>query len=347
MSHHLDSPTARKDVRLNTTDLYAFRGETGTVLIVNVCHSLGGGKPDVGYHPEGMYEFKVDLDGDSVEDLTYRFLFSARRGDGAQHFTLHRIDGEAASDPFAAGKLIAEGDTDVEVTSTDGVRVWAGKAGDPFWIDPTILHAVGHAVQDGTTAQLGDWTPAQAVNVFAEQSVYAIVIEVPDETLTGHGGATNQVGVWAVASLRTDAGGWRLINRIGFPMIGPLFTQFDEQLGEQVNLGRPLDDASTYGPRLQNRIAGLVRAYGTASDPEVHAERFTRRFLPNILPYTVGSAAEFGFLGIDGRALTDNAADVMFTLAANTPITVGVGKESVTEPPSATFPYVPSAPAGN
>jgi len=344
MSHHLDSPTARQDVRLNTTDLYAFRGETGTVLVLNVCHSLGGGKPDVGYHPEGMYEFKVDLDGDAIEDLTYRFLFSPREPDGAQHFTLHLIEGDDASDPFAAGRIVAEGDTDVEVTGDDGLRVWAGKAGDPFWIDPTVLHSVGHALQDGTTVQLGDWTPAQAINAFADQSVYAIVIEVPDDTLTGRGGATNLVGVWAVASLQTDAGGWRSINRIGFPMIGPLFTQFDEQLGEEVNLGRPQDDAAAYGPRLEEKVAALVRAYGTA-DPQVHAERFTHRFLPNILPYRVGSAAEFGFLGINGRTLTDNVSDVMFTLAANTPIGVGIGKESVTEQSSTTFPYVPAVPA--
>ena len=40
MSHHLDSPLARQDVRLDITDLYVFRGETGTVFVINVCHSI-------------------------------------------------------------------------------------------------------------------------------------------------------------------------------------------------------------------------------------------------------------------------------------------------------------------
>jgi hypothetical protein len=40
MSHHLDSPIARQDIRLDITDLYAFRGETGTVFVINVCHSI-------------------------------------------------------------------------------------------------------------------------------------------------------------------------------------------------------------------------------------------------------------------------------------------------------------------
>ena len=37
MSHHLDSPIARQDIRLDITDLYVFRGETGTAFVINVC----------------------------------------------------------------------------------------------------------------------------------------------------------------------------------------------------------------------------------------------------------------------------------------------------------------------
>src|SRR3984957_21273504 len=66
MSHHLDSPIARQDIRLDITDLYVFRGQTGTVFAINVCHSIFGPIPAPGYHPEGMYEFKVDVDGDPV-----------------------------------------------------------------------------------------------------------------------------------------------------------------------------------------------------------------------------------------------------------------------------------------
>jgi hypothetical protein len=73
MSHHLDSPLARQDVRLDITDLYVFRGETGTVFVINVCHSIAK-PPTPGYHPEGMYEFKVDLDGDVIDDNVYRVV---------------------------------------------------------------------------------------------------------------------------------------------------------------------------------------------------------------------------------------------------------------------------------
>ncbi|MGI5213541.1 hypothetical protein [Plantactinospora sp. CA-290183] len=42
MSHHLDSPLAREDSRLDLTDQFVFRGEGGTVLIMNVNSSAAG-----------------------------------------------------------------------------------------------------------------------------------------------------------------------------------------------------------------------------------------------------------------------------------------------------------------
>ena len=65
--------------------------------------------------------------------------------------------------------------------------------------------------------------------------------------------------------------------------------------------------------------------------------------LPNILPYEVGTPAAFGFAEWNGRSLTDNAPNVMFSMAANTPVNLGIGKESVTSKPSKTFPYILAA----
>src|ERR1700723_2953615 len=83
MSHHLDSPIALQDIRLDITDLYLFRGEIGTVFVINVCHSIFGEIPSPGYHPEGMYEFKIDLNGDAIEELTYRITFDERASAGS------------------------------------------------------------------------------------------------------------------------------------------------------------------------------------------------------------------------------------------------------------------------
>ena len=345
MSHHLDSPIARQDIRLDITDLYVFRGEKGTVFSINVCHSIFGPIPAPGYHPEGMYEFKIDLDGDAIEDITYRLTFDERDANGRQRYVLRCIRGADAVSPEAPGTIVAEGTTGQTVTRPGGLRVWAGKAGDPFWIEPDLLHAVGHAFQDRKKVDLSGWDPSRATNLFAGHTVYSIVLEVPDEELLAAGGR-RRIGVWAVSTLATDAGGWRSINRVGLPMIHPLFTQFNESLGNRLNAGRPADDLATHGETIANAVAGVVSAYGTAEDPRAYGEVVARRFCPNVLPYEVGTPAAFSFASWNGRSLTDNAPNVMFSLAANTPLSLGIGKESVTVKPSTTFPYVPAVRAG-
>ncbi len=205
-----------------------------------------------------------------------------------------------------------------------------------------MLHAVGHAFQDSTKVNLDGWDPGRAKNLFAGQTVYSIVLEVPNDQLLAGAQGQNRIGVWAVSTLATDAGGWRSINRVGLPMIHPLFTQFNEDLGNRLNAGRPADDFATYGTCVVRAIAGVVSAYGTAEDPQAYAERLAHRFFPNILPYQVGTSAAFGFTEWNGRSLIDNAPNVMFSMAANTPVSLGIGKDSVTSKPSKTFPYVPA-----
>jgi hypothetical protein len=345
MSHHLDSPIARQDIRLDITDLYVFRGETGTAFVINVCHSIFGLVPAPGYHPEGMYEFKVDLNGDAVEDTTYRVTFNERDQHGKQSYVVRCLRGADAVDPHAAGTVVAKGETGEIVRTPAGLRVWAGRAGDPFWIEPDVLHAVGHAFQDGKSVDLSGWDPSRAKNLFAGHTVYSIVLEVPDEELLAGAGDKRRIGVWAVATLATDAGGWRSINRVGLPMIHPLFTQYNENLGNRLNAGRPADDFATYGAAVTKAIAGVVSANGAAQDPRAYGEKVAHRFFPNILPYEVGTPAVFGFAEWNGRSLIDNAPDVMFSIAANTPVRLGIGKDSVTSKPSTTFPYVPAVTA--
>ena len=109
--------------------------------------------------------------------------------------------------------------------------------------------------------------------------------------------------------------------------------------------GVPSHDLATYGETVTRAIAGVVAANGTAEDPRAYGERVAHRFFPNILPYEVGTPAVFGFAEWNGRSLTDNAPNVMFSIAANTPVSLGIGKESVTSKPSTIFPYVPAVQA--
>jgi hypothetical protein len=347
MSHHLDSPNARKDVRLDLSDLYVFRGEEGTVLVMNVNHSIApeitGTQVPAGFHPEARYEFKIDTDGDAVEDITYRLTFRDLDAAGNQGLELRRLSGAQAAELAAEGELIARGTTGRTSTIGDGLRLWVGKAGDPFWIEPDVLHAIGHAVADGTRADLSSWRPADAGNLFAGHTVHAIVLEVPDTELLPVAGPDGRLHVWALTSLATDDGGWRQVNRAGHPMIHPLFTQYDEELGNRLNATRPADDTANYGTTVADAVAAVVTAYGTAQDPRAYGAAVAAKLLPDTLPYVVGTPAVYGFNELNGRYLTDNAPDVMFSLATNTAFTIGLTKDSVTTGPTTRFPYVPGA----
>jgi hypothetical protein len=61
LSHHPDSPLARKGARLNITDHYVLDSGSSTVLIMNVRTSLAGDLDAGPVPPRSRYEFKIHL----------------------------------------------------------------------------------------------------------------------------------------------------------------------------------------------------------------------------------------------------------------------------------------------
>jgi hypothetical protein len=114
-----------------------------------------------------MYELKVNLNGDAVEALTYRLTFDPRDTAGQQRYVLRHVAEASATDPHADLHGCRAVDDRRKDDNPECLRVWAGPAGDPLWCEPDVLHAVGHALQDGTTLNLGEWTPTHAKNFFA------------------------------------------------------------------------------------------------------------------------------------------------------------------------------------
>ena len=99
MSHNLDSPLARQDTRLDITDVYLFQGTAGTVFVMNINSSVAGHRYPERFHTEALYEFKVDTDGDAMEDVTFRVSFGHGEADGRQALELRRLDGWAVARP--------------------------------------------------------------------------------------------------------------------------------------------------------------------------------------------------------------------------------------------------------
>jgi hypothetical protein len=329
MSHHQDSEAARQDPRLDISDVYLFKGDTGTVFVMNT----NPVSADKGFHPEALYEFHVDTDDDAVQDLTFRFSFFAPEPDGRQAWSLNRLTGPEAADRNAWGAFVATGTTEEVVTTPDGARIFVGRAGDPFYIEGSVVTEVVTALKNGAKVDL-DAFALKPVNLFGGTNVTAIVIELPAE-LTGSG----TIGFWATTALDDHHGGWLQINRCAKPLINTLF-DVTEAGAEDYNATDPRDDVSFYGALVRRKVAAFVAANATNGDPDGYGEAVRDILFPDVLRYQVGTEAGFGAKSRNGRGLTEPAPEAMFEMVLNAPIAMGLDAGDATGTLRAEFPYL-------
>ncbi|MEV4626801.1 DUF4331 family protein [Micromonospora sp. NPDC049523] len=335
MSHHLDTPHAAQTGQLYLDDLYVFPGEHGTVLVMDVNSSVTNVDLQPGFHHEGRYEFKIHVNGSALEELTYRFTFGEFDGQG-QDLTISALTGADSRDDAATGVVLAQGRTGEEVTG-QGLRAWAGRINDPFYVDLDLLATVNGAVAKGTKLDRSAWKPEQAKNSFAGTTVDSIVLEVTDDSILSDG---TTIGVWAASKLATDAGGWRQINRAGHPMMWPIFWPTDSDFTNPANTRHPCDDLAQDGAAIASAVAGAVAATGTSQDPEAYGWSVARRVYPDVLPYKVGTPANYGFAKFNGRTMADNVPEVMLSLVVNTGINCGLTPDTTKDARADAFPYV-------
>ncbi|HUA36584.1 MAG TPA: DUF4331 family protein [Candidatus Binataceae bacterium] len=235
---------------------------------------------------------------------------------------------------------MAKGYTGEEIRGERGVRVWAGRAGEPFYIEGTVLGAIRKAIANGSSVDLAGWSKDKAANAFSDSTVSSIVLEIPDSEFP-----SKAIGFWGVTVLATDAGGWRQINRAGLPMIQPIFNPDNGERSSEYNTTQPKDDRTIYGPIIGQLVAGVVAAMKSTADPKAYGQNVADICFPDILHYEVGTPAVFGFARRNGRALSDNAPEVMFSLVTNTALSDGLGPKTATGTLRAEFPYVALPPA--
>jgi hypothetical protein len=333
MSHHFDTPTVLKDPRLNVCDLYLFQGSPGhTVIAMTVNPDAGISSPDT-FHEEGLYAFRLDLDHDLHEEVTFKVRFGAvshRDGDEHRHvqgFEVRRATGEAAR-KGADGELIAMGRTNEVVHTGSGVKVFAGLAPDLFAGDAAALGVFRSAL-----FQEDKYNPAAFLNrknFFAKRNVTAIVVEV-STPIIGRG----LVRCWATASLYGHAPEMQ-VSRWGLPLITNVFMP-DPDMKESFNRSTPAQDQSRFIAQVSGVIEKITSLSGSAASPGEYARQAVARLFPTMLTYELDTPAAFDFAGFNGRALTDDVMDVILTLATNSALGDGVAPDKGRTRPE--FPY--------
>jgi len=169
----------------------------------------------------------------------------------------------------------------------------------------------------------GDQPGGPGIDFFASFNTNAIVLELPNETLSDTSGA---IGVWATTLDRTTGS---MIDQMGRPAINTVFnhTVADKQA---FNVTPPAQQPTT-GNFRSNVITTLesLGGYGLTA-----AGGIADFLLPDVLTYTVGTTAAGP---LNGRAPADDVIDVELGLVTQGAITTDcVGPHTYLS----SFPYL-------
>ena len=332
---HLDAPGLTPpggDVRLDLTDIYAFRaagGRTALVLNVNGFSKAGQqatfatGVPSVAATKRVSYNFRVDNNGDAKQDVVLSVTFGNPNKQGVQKLQVRRN-----------GKLILNGKTSpfgkVVANRGRGVRAFAGMRDDPFFFDLdgflNILSSQPGKSFLGCTSSRPD--------KFAGSNVSSIVLELNRSLLTRRG--SSKIGVWAT----TNQGGAQ-VDRMGRPAIATVFIPNNpfEPVGTEPSLKNtynhslPSEDRAQFRGEVVDTLTLLFslndRAGDDKSDDPAKINQLADVILPDILTFDTSSSAGF----LNGRRPADDVIDAELGL-----VTEGAAKTDCVSSNDTPFP---------
>jgi hypothetical protein len=273
---HGDAPLAMANVPLDINDVYAFPGDSGNYVFAITVNPLTMPGDEPVFDASGLYQIKVDNNGDAIADVSYNVDFDAADSGGVQAVTLRKATGSAAASISNNGTEVLSGDTEDEI-SGDGRMLFAGLRDDPFFFDLNAFRA-GLAFRN----------PGN--NFFKGTNISAIVLEVPEDDFQASG--STAAGVWGVTSK-----GGSVIDRMGRPAIATVFIPSGQK--DAFNQTEPKDDVAMW----KSTVVASLNSLG--SDPAL-----ADALLPDIL--TIDTSSTAGFL--NGRALSDDVIDIELNL---------------------------------
>jgi Domain of unknown function (DUF4331) len=126
----------------------------------------------------------------------------------------------------------------------------------------------------------------------------------------------------------------------GHPMMWPIFWPDDTDFSAPANQRHPSADFNADAKHIGELITAAVSANGTSADPAAYGQTVARLLLPDVLPYVTGTPAAYGFAGINGRPLADNAPEAMLSLVLNTGVDSGLRPSVGAGQRKRAFPYL-------
>jgi Domain of unknown function (DUF4331) len=287
MSNHFSAANLKHpgdDARLDLTDLFVFAAPDNPDRTVLIMNSNPFTKGD-GFHPDAVYRFNIDNDGDDLADVAFSFTFSEPE-DGRQTATAYHATGSQAQTHEARGEVLIEAtpvgsDAMAMPVQAGPCRLFIGKRSDPFFADADgVLHwLVGG--QEGSF----QWT---GKDTFAGANILSIVLEAPNDML----GSGPLIGAWITISLRRE-GALVQMDREGNPSFNPILNP--EDIKDEFNATDPVDDVT-------NHLQPLSETLQRHGYPPDEATAAAHTLLPDILHYDRTMPAHYP----NGRVMTDD-----------------------------------------
>jgi hypothetical protein len=198
-SDHADTPEMVQRPGTDLTDVYVFpspENPNNVVLVMNVNPLITpGNASSASFDPGVLYQFKLDTNGDNLED---RVIQASFEGTGASQVV--KIAGPMA--PAEVGttntKLVPNarfGTINESFFPRTNMRVFAGVREDPFFFDLEQFFTIfpdratpitGQPVENPNEPQATTWrAPGEAVDFLSNggYNVLTIVVELPKEML--------------------------------------------------------------------------------------------------------------------------------------------------------------------
>ena len=238
MSNHFSAADLKSpgdDARLDLTDLFVFTAPDNPGKTVLIMDSNPFAKGNC-FHPDAVYRFNIDNDGDSLADAAFSFTFSELKG-GRQTATAYYATGSDAQTREPRGDMLIEAtevgfDAMATPVQVGPCRLFIGKRSDPFFADAEgVLHWLA-----ADQAEDFQWTGS---DTFAGASILSIVLEVPNDML----GGGPLIGAWTTISLRHE-GMLVQMDRGGNPSFNPILNADD--IKDEFNSTDPVDDVKNY-----------------------------------------------------------------------------------------------------
>jgi len=213
-SDHQDTPLVELNAEQDMTDVYAFPGSApGRIALVLNSRAFLTPAQTAGasFDPNLLYQFKIDNDGDALEDQVIQVTFSGTgssqqvqvRGPVAPPVVGAMQNEVADVSPAVSGAL------NTTLGSSTGLQAFAGPRDDPFFIDLEAAFCIlpDRKPSTGTLSQPCALTANPSapfffrnpgINYVAGFNVLSIVVELPSSQIEN--GGPGRLGVWGTIS---------------------------------------------------------------------------------------------------------------------------------------------------